>query len=269
MNAIVTYIYPNAIKYLETFLNDLKLQSINKFDLIIFNDQVKNLYLPENNIKTSVYPLNGTPLEIRFHSFEILKKLNYENYIFLDIDDLMSDKRVEIVVNKLEKNSIVCNDLNLMDDNGNILVQNVWKNRLENDFTFDYNFIKDKNIVGFGNVALKRNLLFNNIKLSNYPLVGDWFIFYQLLKKSNSICTFTSECQTNYRQHEQNQVGLQKSSKEKWTKALNVAKLHYEGLKEIGCEDHIPIFSREYSKLNEINNYPFWWEEIKIIDEKN
>lgn len=269
MTAIITYIYPNALKYLNCFINELSLQTVKKFDLIIFNDGINNLAISKNEIKTSIIQLKGTPIEIRFKSFDILKNLDYENYIFIDIDDLMSENRIEIIIKKLKNNSIVCNDLNLMTENGVIIDQNVWKNRIVNNFSFNFNFIKNKNIIGFGNVGLKKSILKKQLKISNYPIVGDWFLFYQLLKINNIDCIFTSECQTNYRQHYENQVGLQKSSKKKWEHAVNVAQLHYKGLIDIGCEQFEPKFNLNYTELKLDNNFPFWWEEIEIIDEKN
>ena len=268
MTAIVTYLYPNALKYLTRFLDELSLQTAKKFELIIFNDGTKNLTISKNEIKTNVFDLKGSPIEIRFKSFDILKNLDYENYIFIDIDDLMSENRIEIIIEKLKSNSIVCNDLNLMTENGIIIEKSVWKNRITNNFSFNFNFIKNKNIIGFGNVGLKKSILKKQLKLSQYPIVGDWFLFYQLLKINNINCIFTSECQTNYRQHDENQVGLQKTSEKKWENAINIAKLHYKGLIDIGCEQLEPKFNLNYTEIKLEDNFPFWWEEIEIIDEK-
>jgi hypothetical protein len=269
-NAIVTYIYPNAVKYIPHFLKKLLNQTNKKFELIIFNDQVHDFELPFTNFKVKSFNVSGTPIEIRIKSFKILKNLNFENYIFIDIDDLMSNNRIEIIEKKLNENSIVCNDLNLITENGYTIKKKVWKNRLVNNFIFNYEFIRDQNIIGFGNVALKKEILKNNLKFSKIPKIGDWFVFYQLLKINNVSCLFTSECQTNYRQHSNNQIGLQEISDDKWENTIKIARLHYKGLIEIGLEKKIPKFKRRYKTIKESDNkFPFWWEEIQIKDEKN
>lgn len=258
MIAIVTFIYPKAIKYFSEFISNIRQQTYQEIHLIIFNDGVHSDKIEVfNTLKHSVYNINGTPLNIRFKALEVLKNLPFEKYIFSDIDDLNSLNRIEIINQSLDTYPIVCNDLNIMQENCTITKHNVWRDRLNNHFEFDYTFIQNKNIIGFGNTGIRNDILSVNIIESSTPLVADWFIFYQLLKGINEKCLFTSKCQTNYRQHSNNQIGLKEIDDQRIKYVIDVIKKHYDALKEINCE------KIELKQIN-INNNPslFWWEEI-------
>lgn len=270
MTALVTYIYPNSIKYFDDFHSTILNQSNRDFEVIFFNDGIENDFFKKIKFQHKVIDIDGSPLEIRFKSFNILKNLEYDKFIFLDSDDTMSSNRIEILKRKLDSSYIVCNDLNLMNENNIIYQNSIWKNRLHEGFSFGYTFLKDKNIVGFGNTAFRRELLKTEIVFNKNPLVADWFVFYQLLKKSKKACVFTSECQTNYRQHENNDAGIKEISEERLSFVVKVTNQQYKALNEIGIENFELTNSKfRKSSLNLENNFPFWWEEITINNEKD
>lgn len=274
-NAIVTYIYPNALSFIESFTNRINKINTDNIILIIFNDGIENPDIQFKNIKLpyKIISVKGTINEIRHRSIQYLSENfnDVENYIFQDIDDLFSINRFDVLIEKLQNNMMVCNDLKKIDNNG-IHSSPMWSERLENDFEFDYQFIINKNIIGLGNVGLKKNILAHKTQLSNTPAAFDWFYFYQVLKDTRIKALFTSECQTYYLQHDNNIAGIDKGlTVENLRKIINVKKKHYESLISLGYSE----LEQELKKLNNLedvnlsatkkNQNLFWWEETEIL----
>ena len=273
-SAVVVYLYPNAIKYSNCLIESLNRQTAQNFDIILFNDGILNTNIYNFSQLSSWFNISGSPFEIRVKSFDILKALDYDNFIFLDADDSMTDNRVEVMLRWLSTFSIVCNELNLMNDSGDVFEFKIWSNRLTNGYKFDANFLTDKNLVGFGNVALKRELLMEPIQYKIAPKISDWFVFYQILARSKKQAVFTNECQTNYRQHTSNTAGIVDIDKARIEYVLSVMVSHYNALISIGFSS----FSKNISQIEKIdpnsfnnknNTVPLWWEEIKIAYENN
>ena len=65
-----------------------------------------------------------------------------EYLCFLDSDDTMTDNRIAVLKDKLKSAVLVSNDLNLMNERGAIFEKTIWKERLPEDYSFDYNFLK-------------------------------------------------------------------------------------------------------------------------------
>ncbi|MBE7639227.1 hypothetical protein GUB10_02680 [Salegentibacter sp. BLCTC] len=276
-NALVTYIYPEAIKYFSDFIHAVENQTVNNFQVIIFNDGVENaeLYFEKLLPKVEILNLDGSIAGIRFDSLQILKDSTFENLVFQDIDDMMSSNRIEVSLNYLNDYSLVCNDLDTF-RNGEILKENVWKPRLGENFEFDHEFLIDKNIVGLGNTAIRKKLLEYEIKRSNLTIAVDWFIFYQLLCQYNKTAFFTGKCTTIYRQHQNNIAGLNNAkSVEKLLEILKVKSSHYLALNQIGLSFKAEVENTENLKNRIIlNNKPLqfeadmeflWWEETNDL----
>jgi hypothetical protein len=167
----------------------VKAQTFNEFDFIVFSDGVSDDEINWFGLKHKFIPINGTPTEIRIKSLPIISDSNYKKIVFADADDTLSHNRMEVSNKLLETYSIICNDLNIIDENGTLKKKSIWEKRLNNLFTFNDNFLIDKNILGFGNSALRGELLrFKiNLPLTNI-LATDWYVFYQLLKIGRASC---------------------------------------------------------------------------------
>ncbi|WP_333601467.1 hypothetical protein, partial [Flavobacterium sp.] len=127
--------------------------------------------------------------------------------------------------------------------------------------------------VGLGNTAIRRELLDYEIKFTEEePLALDWFIFYQLLKKSKEEGIFVNTCTTIYRQHFHNLAGLGEFSEKRLQHAINVKKVHYNALIAIGFDfdtelkevEAIEKKQRKDLKIT-IEQPLFWWEETEFI----
>ena len=270
---LVTYFYNDGIKYLNTFLDSIKKQTHQAFKLTVFNDGVNNAanYFTNFTGEIEFVDVSGTPTEIRFQSFDYLYKTNAEYIIFQDIDDGMTENRVEVLSELLQKYDIVSNDLSLMDDNGTLYKTAIWSDRLPDLFEFTSDFIKDKNIAGIGNSGIRKSVLSTPIKYSALPKVADWFMFYQLMFFSKVKAVFTSKCQTLYRQHNNNMAGVKTFDEARLTYVIQVKRAHYLGLQEIGID-----VTKELTELDKIEliiqnkiaipkDNLFWWEETNHL----
>jgi len=271
--ALVSYLYEGALEYLREFVNAIQSQSFLAFDIILFNDGVDH---PEKLIqfdtcKITFVPITGTPAMIRFESLSYLKDSPYDYLIFQDLDDTMSSKRVEVIVKKLQSYNIVCNDLCLMSESGEVKTQGIWQPILGNNFEFSQGFIEDKNIVGFGNTGITRSLLQEVFQINEEIIAADWFVFFQLLSKSTTPGLFVSDCQTNYRQHENNIAGIKEVNQERINYVLKVKIAQYKGLIKTGFnfQSHLnkmlSLQNRNFTITDTINEPLLWWEETKFI----
>lgn len=281
--AVVTYIYPNGIQFLPDFLQTLRDQTDQHFELVIFNDAVDNAagYFENLGRPVSIHPVSGTPVAIRFQSLPILANADFEGFIFQDIDDRMSNNRVAHCKVLLESHSLVCNNLVMMDAAGVTEEKGSWQNRLPDGFEFDYRFIADKNLVGLGNTATRRTMLNQPVLFHADPLAADWFVFYQLLYTSKATAVFTSACYTLYRQHDHNSAGLKQADHARLQQVLQVCSMHCSGLTQIGYQlpqAYLDLLVKTENLITQNHyfyNAPvahqqlFWWEELNYLYEKN
>ena len=129
----------------------------------------------------------------------------YEVLIFGDSDDYFKDNRVEKSLEILKKSDVVVNDLTLFDNNG-IYEKKYLSNRLKNLDTIDLKFIKDKNIFGLSNTAIKLKKI-KKVSFNDKIVAVDWYFFEKILKEGLR-AIFTNETESFYRQHENNTIGL-------------------------------------------------------------
>lgn len=272
MIAVVTYVYPDGMIYFNSFLKTLCSQISDEFELIIFNDGVESLTEDNDNLKklnfqVKIFSMRGSIAEVRFESLEILKQLNYDGYVFQDVDDEMSSNRVQLCSELLNFHEIVVNDLQILGDNGR---KGVWNDRIQDLQTISLSDIRRCNIIGLGNTTVRRNVIRHTpIDRSELPKAVDWFIFYQVLYSGVNAC-FTSKCRTIYRQHENNLAGMQKMvSKERLRYIIQVKESHYRALSEIGMGEFTweleELKSKQLNTDIHLNKNPFWWEETDLI----
>lgn len=276
---LVTYMYPNALKFMDDFKATINAQLFKDFDIYIFNNGVGNAteYVTGFHQNAIIEEIKADKInEVRFKSFDILKQTEYDFFIFQDIDDGMTTNRIECLVEKLKSNSIVCNDLTIT-EKGSIRKESIWSERLNNNFIFQRDFIKDKNILGLGNSGVVKSIINKSIKKDEDINIVDWFVFYQWMDNSVN-ALFTNECQTLYRQHEDNIAGAPNIlDLESVNRAIKVKEQQYKSLTNIGYDlreelTHTKDIKKKIanrSQLNiKLNTTPFWWEETNIY-EKN
>lgn len=268
--AFLTTIFPMNEGYLHDFFDSLQKQTYKFFDVVVVNDGFKNLSkFQKEYFDLNIIEIISTSSIAKNRELGINYAINhgYDVLVFGDSDDFFSENRVEKSLEFLNQYDVVVNDLTLFNEK-NIYEQKYISNRINNKTSIQFDFIKEKNIFGLSNTAIK----LKNVELVSFSedlIAVDWYFFTLcLLKKHTAI--FTNETETFYRQHHENTIGLGKLDADLYRKGLNIKKKHFENI-------HIlfPIFNNELAsiQIKELNLlqeknvtkniiYPLWWEEI-------
>lgn len=287
--AILTTVFPAVEKYLPTFLNSINQQTNQHFDLIVVNDGITELNIINNYLPKERYillPPSKTFVENRLILMNFAQKEQYQYIIFADADDLLSENRVKITTSLLKNHSIVANDVDLMNENGELFLSNYFSQSIENNKEFDYTFFQNKNFVGLGNTAIQTQILPSPIELPPTLKMPDWYFFYTLMRRNQQSVFFTNQAKTLYRQHSENLIGLKEITTQRIELSLQVKINHYKNL-----VNEFPDLKSTLNDIEDTNNYfhsskthqenyinkvkalnldfPLWWEEIKTLKELN
>jgi len=206
--AFLTTVFPQNEKFLKPFFNSLSAQTYKNYDLVIVNDNFKNLDLYKDlysNLNIIDINSSNTPAKNREIGINYCIDHNYEVLAFGDSDDYFKDNRIEKSLELLKKSDVVVNDLSLFNDNG-IYEKNYLSNRLKNLDIIDFEFIKDKNIFGMSNTAIKLKGI-EKVSFNKEIIAVDWYFFKRILKKGCK-AIFTNETETFYRHYKNNTIGL-------------------------------------------------------------
>jgi hypothetical protein len=210
--AFLTTIFPIKEEYLSDFFGSLLKQTSKDFDIVVVNDgyenfkKITNTYT-ELNIIELVF--SDTPAKNREYGINYCLDNDYELLIFGDIDDYFSSNRVEKSIDYLKSFDIVVNDLSLFNANG-IYEKQYISNRLEHGSIIKFDYIKDKNIFGLSNTAIRLSKM-SKVNLDKNVIAVDWFFYKKLLKMGFS-AVFINSAETFYRQYDSNIVGLNNAS---------------------------------------------------------
>lgn len=279
--AFFTVIYPMPDHFLEKFFKSLVIQDSLYWDLIIVNDGFEAIEKFLNKFtELNVIVLKGEKNIVKNREIGInyILNKNYKYVVFGDSDDFFSNNRVSKSIEILQNQDLVVNELCAVNVKEEILQEDIFSQKLKNNTNIGFEFIRDKNIFGLSNTAVKAEFL-KNIIFDNSVVALDWFIFSQVLLKSQVKATFTNKITTWYRQHPLNIAGFKQNSNSKIKKDLKVKMLHYGALAKINNDFTIPFknfcelnerisksnkeFANYREKINKLNPNPvFWWENI-------
>lgn len=261
--AFLTTVFPMEKLYLYDFFDSLENQSFSGFDVIIINDgyknfeEIKSVYSKYLNIIE--LECSNTPAKNREYGINYCIENSYDILIFGDSDDYFKKNRVEKSLELLRSNDIVVNDLSLFDENG-IHEEKYLSNRLRNLQLIDFEFIKDKNIFGLSNTAIKLYGL-KKIIIPDDLIAVDWY-FFTLLLFEGLEAIFTNETVSYYRQYQGNTIGFKDINEVSFKKIIKVKQKHYETLKSKITEFNMKIkqlSNMDFDDRKCINN-PLWWE---------
>lgn len=265
--AFLTTVFPMELDYLKKMLDSLMQQSFTDFDLIVVNDGLIELdeITKAYSNKLSVIKLNGitNPAKNREIGINYCIEKGYGFLVFGDSDDTFSLNRIQLSVEKLQLFDIVVNDLTLFNTHG-ILEEHYLSNRVKKNEQIDFDFIKNKNLFGLSNTAIRLEGI-APLELPTELIAVDWYLFSFLLLK-NRKAVFTNEAVTYYRQYDGNLVGLKQLNKESFLRGLEVKQQHYQALKLI--TDKVDSEYQRYChsdikfKEKTERDYPLWWELI-------
>lgn len=271
---VLTFTYPSVKEYFDEFLKSMNAQTERNFDLIIVNDGLENVADKVGDfplLDISIFNCEKTPAKNREFGLRLVKEKGYKYCILADSDDCFSENRVADSVKVLQNSDIVANDLTISNNKGTILIEKYFSKRLVDGYIIPREFLREKNILGFSNTAFKTELIDFDIIIPEDLRIVDWY-FYTLLLNKGCKATFTSKSITYYRQSDNNIIGINNVSEEKYRSRYMLKREHYIYLSRImsGFEDLLlqygeggDSYKRQFCKF--INNHienPFWWEEI-------
>ena len=274
----MTVVYPGMELYWKDFITSLEAQTCRDFDLIIINDGVTDFEFESQILNITTLNCSASISKVREFAINTIIEFGYQTIIFGDSDDFFKENRVEVSLNALKEYDIVVNELELFA--GEKMIGNCFSQVLNNKQEISLDFIKNKNLFGLSNTAIRLNKI-PNIILEDYLIAVDWYLFTYLLSK-NKKAVFLAETSTFYRQHGQNTAGMrQEKDLSQIQKGILVKKYHCQAVLERNLfpEDSYwyknwQFFSelydnenklKEYFKnlnQNEIRNSLFWWAEI-------
>jgi len=281
--AFFTVVYPGVERYLNDFLSSLSHQSEKNFNLYIFNDGLSTLevYLKPYRayLDYTIVNVRASPVKIREQGINFLIDRGYEYIIFGDSDDYFSPDRVELNIELLGRYDVVVNELSLTNQDGQLVEHNYLSKRLKNGQSVECSYIREKNLFGLSNTAIRTSNL-GKVSFPDYVIAVDWLLFSLLLNLGRE-AIFTSKATTHYRQHVSNTVGMRKFSKQGLLRGVQVKSKHYKALAEV--DDQYLILSDKFEQLDiEINiapkaldllylqiiekdiKNPLWWELIQL-----
>jgi len=273
--AVFSVIFPENQPFFEEFTQSLLKQTRTDFDLVLLNDGLSSIPDCFNGLNCKVFNAKENLAKTRQLGLQILIEEGYEQVIFADSDDLLSENRVEVSLTLLEKADLIANDLNLINQKGELFLEGFWKDRIPNHTEIDASFIRDKNIFGLGNSAAKGSFL-KNLNIPETLKVVDWYIFLNLLTQDHR-ALFTSDTYTHYRIRPGNLGSFGEVNELSVYRCLQVKKQYY-GLMateseyysdklasilqiEEQLEDENVLRKFVDNRSKEITN-PFWWEEV-------
>lgn len=207
--AFLTTIFKMNKQYLYDFFSSLKNQTYKNFDIIVVNDGNKDFeeIITLYDLKLNIIELqnSNTPAKNREYGINYCIDNKYDVLIFGDSDDYFKSNRVEKSLHFLKEADIVVNDLSLFDKNS-VYEKKYLSHRLKNLEVVHSKFIKDKNIFGLSNTAIKLKKI-KKVTFNNKIIAIDWYFFKKILKQGLK-AIFINETETFYRQYKQNQIGL-------------------------------------------------------------
>ena len=275
--ALFTVFYPGAETYVDEFFNSVLNQTYKNFDLIIVNDGYKDDNLASHSPNLNIIELRGDATISGNRAIGINYAIdNAYDYLFLcDVDDYMYPTRVEHVLESFGNNDIIVNDLDIVDADRKLIVKDYFQKTISANTILDKDFIKDKNIFGFSNSALKISA-FSKVSFPADLKVVDWYFFTQLLNEGLK-AQFLDESLTEYRQHSGNMIGISSFTIDVFKKLIDLKKKQYSYIKEV-----YPVYQKLYDQMlnlsklpdnelqkiidknTDITPYPVWWENVKF-----
>lgn len=233
--AVLTTIFPVDQSYLRDYFESLCQQTVQGFDVILVNDGYGDI----NQLRAQYPSLNIIELEPtdciaknRERMCQFALRNQYEAAVFADIDDYFSSNRVEHSLCLLSEYDIVVNDLTSFSGEKELEAR-ILSSRINDRDEISLDFIRDKNVFGLSNTALRlTGVEPSSINFPSSLVAVDWYLFSTLLYHSKR-AVFTNGAITYYRQHPTNTVGIGRVTKESLLQSLKVRESHYRNMLDV------------------------------------
>ena len=214
----------NGEKYLREQIDSLLSQSYQNWQLIIHDDNSKDNtvniikeYINNNIDKIKLINDDVSAGGAKENFTYLLKNIdkNYDYIMFCDQDDVWSEKKIELTLNKMieveqnnaNKSILIHTDLEVVNDKLETISDSMFmyqKLNLSNQYSLTK--ISMENIITGCTMMLNKHLV---VKIKDIPreaIMHDWWIAIITLKE-NGIIEFLDNSTIKYRQHEFNTIG--------------------------------------------------------------
>ena len=229
---LVIVVYPGKLKVLKDLIKNFKkinfLVFFNNFKKTPITKNIKNFYFLDENILIS-----------RILMIKILKNLNFDYFIFHDVDDRLNKQRPIKLSKYFDKYDFIINDINTS------IQKKYFSNRLRNNTVLSLNHIKNYNFAGMTNSACSKKVL-NMIKFNKKDYkapIFDWMLWRKIFKIGKGI--FINKTISFYDISQKSVTSLPTNFK------IN---------KNIKIIFKIRKFFKLKNKMNKLKINNFWWE---------
>lgn len=272
-------VYPQALPYLKDVRESALAQTRKDFDVIVVNDGCEKEQIIEElqGLNVSILKAEGGYTDNRLQGINYAKTQGYKYLLFCDADDTFTANRYERTVGEFEESSadiVVCN-LNVANEKCEPFLANYFSKEILYNRWIDSEFIKDKNIFGMSNTAIRLGSLKGVIQLPETPIV-DWLLFTVLLLKGLK-AKYIFDSMVNYRQYNSNMIGIINYDIASFRRLAGLKHNHYRLLTESGYKQYEPLRqeSESLQKLTDeeietivkrelaIHQQPLWWQIIR------
>jgi hypothetical protein len=283
---VVGTAYPGLGKFLENYLDSLEDQSCSDFDLLIVNDGLDGLdgLLAVRKLSWRTVNVDGSVSCNRRTLICNALEMGYHKIIFADCDDTFAADRVEVVSSMLDKDSIIVNDIDIVDATDREEVSRYFSRRFGEDEMITIHALRVGNMMGLTNCAVRADVFDSCPALVSGDLVAfDWYLWSSVLL-GGCEARFTSKTSSKYRVYLGNTAGLPQVLNEKnIVKGVDVKCQYYELMSAL--DDSYAKLASEFRQVNnklsdqgwlkdymvaleerEIENH-IWWENIRAPSE--
>lgn len=271
-------VYPQALPYLKDVRESALSQTRKDFDVIVVNDGCDKDRIVEElqGLNITILDAEGGFTANRMQGINYARNQGYRYLLFCDADDSFTAIRYERTVAEFEKSNadiLVCN-LNIADEHCQPFLKDYFSKEIPEDRSIDADFLKDKNIFGMSNTAIRLEALTEDIQIPETPIV-DWLLFTVLLLKGLK-AKYITDSMVNYRQYSTNMIGITRYDVTSFKKLAGLKNNHYKLLVECGDNQYDKLFqdSKRLLVLSDdeiesivkrelaIHPQPLWWQII-------
>ena len=275
---ILTVAYPQALPYFGDVCKSALSQTRKDFDILIVNDGCDRKALKScfNGLTVTIIDAVGGFSANRIQGINYARNHKYKYILFCDADDTFTTDRYEQTIAVFENSQadIVVSNLNIVDVNSDILIQDYFSIEIPDSRWIDAEFLKEKNIFGMSNTAIRLNALKEDVHIPETPIV-DWYLFTLLLLKGLK-ARYISESFVNYRQYNANMIGINKFDVANFKRLAKLKNNHYKLLVQAGYSQFQQLYleSELLLSISEIeieklvkqglakHPQPLWWQII-------
>lgn len=270
---VASVVFLEALEYFIEFLDSLKVQNSQNFEILLINDNIPQCLLQEklkcfdvsfleriSIVDKRVEQLAPFELRVELLKEALARKINL--LILLDCDDKAKNNRVSEIIQQYDENyAFFYNDICSFDDNK--IMPDIPQ------ITDKIDYILECNYLGLSNCAINMKQIskeFIESLKEGRTLIFDWYLFSRILlsnkkgKKINNTCTY-------YRIYENNIAGIPSHVKDKLEKEKRIKLIHYQLLKEY--DERFLKLTQKYENIDitlqqndSDGKLQFWWNML-------